>query len=108
MSELDYREVAQSIQQDRPDEFRVSAIHVNFELMDLDIQNKVRERVCDRLKDTASYYLNDDLEIVQDSSIDDKWTYEIVHECGQTPMFDELNGEYYCPICKDKESVFDY
>jgi hypothetical protein len=107
MSELDYREVAQSIAEDRPDGFRVSAIHVNFDRMDLDIQSKVRERICDRLKETASYYLNDDLAIVQDSSIDDKWTYDIVHSCGQTPLFDAMNDQYYCPICKD-ESVFDY
>ncbi|WP_256402637.1 hypothetical protein [Halorubrum salinum] len=108
MSELDYREVAKEIDEDRPDGFSVSAIHVNFEIMDLDIQDRVRERVCDRLKDTATYYLNDDLEIVQDSSIDDKWTYDIVHQCGTEPMFDAKNDEYYCPICKDEQSVFDY
>jgi len=108
MNEPDYRKVAQSIQEDRPEGFRVAEIHVNFESMDLDIQDRIRDRICDRLKETASYYLNDELEIVTDSSIDDKWTYDIVHSCGQTPMYDELNDEHYCPICKDKESVFDY
>ncbi|GAB7010132.1 hypothetical protein [Halorubrum trueperi] len=107
MSELDYRDVAQSIQEDRPEGFRVSAIHVNFQAMDLDIQSKVRDRICDRLKETASYYLNDDLEIFTDSSIDQKWTFDIVHECGQTPMYDELNEQYYCPICVE-ETIFDY
>lgn len=107
MSELDYRKVAKEIDEDRPEGFRVSAIHVNFARMDLDIQDRVRERICDRLKDTATYYLNDELAIVEDNTIDDKWTYDIVHECGQTPMYDAPNDEHYCPVCVEA-SVFDY
>lgn len=106
-NDLDYREVCEQIQAERPEGFRVQSITVNFDRLGYDIQSNVLDRICDRLKETASYYLNDDITIIRDNSLPQLWTYNIVHSCGRSPMYDETNDEYYCAFC-ESQSVFDY
>ena len=107
-NDLNYRDVCQQIQSERPDGFYVQSITVNIDLLGYDIQSNVLDRICDRLKDTASYYLNDDVTIIRDNSLDELWTYSIRHSCGRTPMYDEQNDEYYCVKCEREKTVFDY
>ena len=106
-NDLNYRDVCETIQEERPDGFYVQSITVNFDQLGYDIQSNVLDRICDRLEDTAEYYLNDDVTIIRDNSLDELWTYSIRHSCGRSPMYDEQESEYYCPKC-ERESVFNY
>lgn len=106
MSELDYAEVARTILKERPEGYTVPCIRVNFDKIDHDIAPRLQERSCGVFQDKAANYLNADIEVTPDSSISELWTYELVHECGRSPHYDEENEEYYCPICAD--SVFDF
>lgn len=108
MSELNYRDVCQQIQQERPEGFKVNYIVVNFDKIGYEIQSNVLDRVCDRLENQAHHYLNQDVSIIRDNSINELWTYNIVHICGSSPLFNEQRNEYICPICKNKKTIFDF
>jgi len=108
MSELNYRDVCEQIQEERPEGFKVNSIVVNFEKIGHDIHSNVLDRVCDRLENQAEYYLNQDVTIIRDNTIDELWTYNLKHSCGNIPLYDESNKEYYCPICENKKTIFDY
>jgi len=108
MTELNYRDVCKQIQEERPQGFKVNSIVVNFDKIGHDIHSNVLDRVCDRLENQAEYYLNQDVTIIRDNTIDELWTYNLKHSCGNGPMFDEQKEEYYCPVCEKKKTIFDY
>ena len=107
MSDLDYHDVAQEIAQDRPKGFRVRAIKVNFELLDLGVAPRIESRIMRQMESVAQKILNENIAVTGDNTLSELWTYDLRHTCGSQPLFDAQNDEYYCPICKD-ESVFDY
>lgn len=106
-NDLDYREACESIQSERPEGFKVNSIVVNFDRLGYDIQSNVLDRICDRLRETASYYLNDEVTIIRDNSLNQLWDYNLRHTCGRSPMYDEQESEYYCSFC-EQQSVFNY
>lgn len=108
MSELDYRKVAQKIAEDRPSGFRARAIKVNFELLDIDVAPRIESRIMRQFESVAQDVLNENVAVMGDNTLSEVWTYDLRHTCGQIPMYDAQNDEYYCPVCKHKDSIFDY
>lgn len=106
-NDMDYREICQQIQEERPEGFRVNSITVNFDKLGYEIQSNVLDRICDRLQNQAEYYLNDEITIIRDNSLNELWTYSIRHNCGRSPMYDEEQSEHYCPHC-EQQSIFNY
>lgn len=108
MSDLDYKEVAEQIDRERPTGFKVGTIIVNFEKLDLDIRETVQRRIMRTFEDKASKILNSDVSVISKNTLNEKWDYEIVCVNGHRPMYDEQKNEYFCPTCEDNRSIFDY
>lgn len=93
---------------ERPEECRVDLIRVNFEKMeDVEPSPTIEKRIRNRFEEIARPVLNRELSVIGDTAIRSVWDYDIEHSCGNTPMYDEKNEEYYCPIC-ERQSIFNY
>ena len=108
MSHLDYQQVANQIKSEKPEGMKVDIIRVNFDKIDLEVSPKVGERIRNRFEEIAKPILNRDLSVIGDTGISEKWDYSLVCSFGHTPMFDSSKEQYYCPVCENKKTIFDY
>lgn len=102
---LDMDKIIGDIKEERPNRFIVDKIKVNLDKVTPDIQED-RDKVINLLEIRASEQLDSETTVIEDNSIDELYSYTIIHNCGTKPLFDAKINEYYCPACPN--SVFDY
>jgi len=99
---MKYEKVARQIAKECPGGFRVSRVRLDFG----DADNRTKERACRRFRQEATKYLSRQIDVIPDETVTE-WHFEIIHRCGNQPLYDEEAQKWYCPVCTER-SFFDH